>query len=41
LRTAELILGLRPMTQFDAAARTLAACFQTTPDTTPYLAATQ
>lgn len=41
LRTAELILGLRPMTQFDAAARTLAACFQATPDTTPYLAATQ
>jgi YVTN family beta-propeller protein len=41
LRTAELLLGLRPMTQFDAAARTLAACFQTAVDATPYLAASQ
>jgi hypothetical protein len=36
LRTMELILGLRPMTQFDAAARPLTASFQATPDTAPY-----
>ena len=36
LRTMELILGLRPMTQFDAAARPMAAAFQTTADPTPY-----
>jgi hypothetical protein len=33
LRTIELILGLQPMTQFDAAARPMSACFQATPDT--------
>jgi hypothetical protein len=36
LRTIELILGLRPMTQFDAAARPISSCFQSTPDLTPY-----
>lgn len=38
LRTMELILGLKPMTQFDAAARPIAAPFVKTPDTTPYIA---
>ena len=38
LRTIELILGLRPMTQFDAAAPPMTAAFQTTPDLTPYSA---
>ena len=32
LRTMELILGLRPMTQFDAAARPMSAAFQATAD---------
>jgi YVTN family beta-propeller protein len=36
LRTAELLLGLRPMTHFDAGARPMTALFQATPDTTPY-----
>ena len=36
LRTIELILGLRPMTHFDAAARPLSACFMSKPDTAPY-----
>ena len=36
LRTIELISGLQPMTQFDAAARPMAACFQAKPETTPY-----
>ncbi|SPE41178.1 40-residue YVTN family beta-propeller repeat protein [Candidatus Sulfopaludibacter sp. SbA3] len=36
LRTIELILGLRPMTQFDAAARPMAASFQKAPDLAPY-----
>jgi hypothetical protein len=35
----ELILGLRPMTNFDAAARPLSASFQTTPDVTPFQSA--
>ncbi len=39
LRTAELLLGLRPMTHYDAAARTLAGCFLTAPDTSPYTTA--
>jgi DNA-binding beta-propeller fold protein YncE len=39
LRTMELILGLRPMTHFDAAALPLSASFQTTPDVTPYRSA--
>ncbi len=38
LRTMELILGLRPMTQFDAAARPMAAAFQATADPAPYAA---
>jgi hypothetical protein len=38
LRTIELILGLRPFTTFDAAARTLAPVFQTAPDLRPYQA---
>jgi DNA-binding beta-propeller fold protein YncE len=36
LRTMELILGLRPMSQFDAAARPMYASFQAKPDTRPY-----
>jgi hypothetical protein len=36
LRTIELILGLRPMTQFDAAAPPLAAAFRSDPNATPY-----
>ncbi len=37
LRTMELILGLPPMTQFDAAARPMFACFTAKPDYAPYL----
>ncbi|MBC6492062.1 beta-propeller fold lactonase family protein [Flavihumibacter stibioxidans] len=36
LRTMELILGLPPMTQFDAAATPMWRCFTTTPDFTPF-----
>ncbi|HEV3263025.1 MAG TPA: alkaline phosphatase family protein [Gemmataceae bacterium] len=36
LRTMELILGLRPMSQFDAAARPMYASFQAEPDPRPY-----
>jgi YVTN family beta-propeller protein len=36
LRTMELILGLPPMSQYDAAAVPLYACFTNTPDFTPY-----
>jgi hypothetical protein len=36
LRTMELILGLKPMTQFDAAARPMYASFQGKPDGRPY-----
>jgi YVTN family beta-propeller protein len=36
LRTMEMIMGLRPMTQFDAAARPMSAAFQATADTAPY-----
>jgi hypothetical protein len=32
----ELILGLPPMSQYDAAATSLYACFTLTPDLTPY-----
>lgn len=39
LRTMEMLLGLRPMTQFDAAARPMTACFQTAADPAPYTAA--
>jgi DNA-binding beta-propeller fold protein YncE len=38
LRTMELILGLEPMSQFDAAARPMAASFAPTPDLAPYVA---
>ena len=40
LRTMELILGLRPMTQFDAAARPMFESFSRTRDTTPFNAIT-
>ena len=36
LRTIELILGLDPMSQFDAAALPMLACFQPRPDLAPY-----
>jgi sugar lactone lactonase YvrE len=36
VRTIELILGLRPMSQFDAAARPMYASFQSKPDLRPY-----
>jgi len=36
LRTMELILGLPPMSQYDAAAMPLYECFTATPDFTPY-----
>jgi YVTN family beta-propeller protein len=36
LRTIELILGLRPMTHFDAAAPPMSAVFQPAADMTPY-----
>lgn len=36
LRTMELILGLKPMSQFDAAAMPMFASFQKEPDLTPY-----
>jgi len=37
LRTMELILGLKPMSQFDAAARPMYHSFQPKPDVTPYM----
>ena len=36
LRTMELILGLKPMSQFDAAARPMFDCFQARADLRPY-----
>ncbi|MBD1392919.1 bifunctional YncE family protein/alkaline phosphatase family protein [Mucilaginibacter glaciei] len=36
LRTMELILGLPPMSQYDAAAMPLYECFTSKPDVTPY-----
>jgi DNA-binding beta-propeller fold protein YncE len=36
LRTIEQILGLRPMNQFDAAARPMRECFRDTVDLTPF-----
>jgi DNA-binding beta-propeller fold protein YncE len=36
LRTIELILGLKPMSQFDAAARPMYASFQAQPDLRPF-----
>ncbi|AMR30199.1 hypothetical protein A0256_01570 [Mucilaginibacter sp. PAMC 26640] len=38
LRTIELILGLPPMSQYDAAAMPLYECFTAKPDFTPYIA---
>ncbi len=38
LRTIELILGLPPMSQYDAAAMPLYDCFNNTPDLMPYTA---
>ncbi len=38
LRTMELILGLPPMSQYDAAATPMYRCFTATPDLTPYTA---
>src|SRR6185369_2617077 len=38
LRTMEFLLGLRPMTQFDAAARPMTASFLAKPDPAPYTA---
>jgi YVTN family beta-propeller protein len=38
LRTMEFLLGLRPMTHFDAGARPVTAAFQATPDPAPYAA---
>jgi hypothetical protein len=38
LRTMEIILGLRPMTSFDAGARVMTSCFQAAPDNAPYTA---
>jgi hypothetical protein len=38
IRTMELILGIRPMTHFDAAARPIIAAFATTPNPAPYAA---
>jgi len=38
LRTMELILGMRPMTVFDAGARPMWAAFTAKPDTRPYTA---
>ncbi len=38
LRTIELILGLAPMSQFDAAARPMYHSFQPAPDSRPYIA---
>lgn len=36
LRTMELILGIPPMSQYDAAATPMWRCFSTTPDMTPF-----
>ena len=37
IRTMELILGLAPLSQFDAAARPMYAAFTSKPDLTPYI----
>jgi len=36
LRTIELILGMPPMTQYDAAAESMWRCFSTTPNSSPF-----
>jgi hypothetical protein len=38
LRTMEFLLGLQPMTHFDAGARVMTASFQNQPDPAPYTA---
>ncbi|MGH9557925.1 MAG: bifunctional YncE family protein/alkaline phosphatase family protein, partial [Bryobacteraceae bacterium] len=38
LRTMELILGMRPLTHYDAAARPITAAFASIPNNTPYSA---
>ena len=38
LRTIELILGIPPMSQYDAAAMPMWRCFQAVPDLTPFIA---
>jgi hypothetical protein len=38
LRTIELILGMPPMSQYDAAAEPMWRCFSNTPDLTPFIA---
>jgi hypothetical protein len=38
IRTMELILGMRPMTHFDAGARPLIAAFASAPNLAPYSA---
>jgi YVTN family beta-propeller protein len=38
LRTIELILGLKPMSQYDAAATPMWRCFTSKPNTTPFVA---
>jgi len=38
LRTIEFLLGLQPMTHFDAGARPMTASFQSQPDAAPYTA---
>ena len=38
LRTMEFLLGLKPMTHFDAGARPMTAAFQSQPNTAPYTA---
>ena len=38
LRTMEFLLGLHPMTHYDAGARPMTAAFQKTPDAAPYTA---
>ncbi|HKZ66123.1 MAG TPA: bifunctional YncE family protein/alkaline phosphatase family protein [Chitinophagaceae bacterium] len=40
LRTIELILGLPPMSQYDAAAEPMWRCFTSTPDLTPFQSVT-
>jgi hypothetical protein len=37
LRTMEFLLGLKPMTHFDAGARSMTSAFQTRPDPAPYV----
>jgi hypothetical protein len=37
LRTMEFLLGMKPMTHFDAGARPMTSAFQTRPDPTPYV----